>query len=271
MADDAPAKDAEKAEVSDPATVTAGKSEDLSIKDGEPLQKVPEKLQNKSTEDLVRMYGELERKLGEQSGEVKQARDTQEKMNVVLQAISRNPELYNQVEKEVQAVVRGEEPLTSDVKRGEPEAGKEKEPQRDDQRRYLENQAIADFQQKFGINKLSSEERQKLMQDVSTAWANMIDPKGRKTKQELLSSVELDVLPQQLENAYWLANKQSLVDKGSLPNQDFASIGSVPSGSGKAEEGVNLTPQEQKIAEKLGIDPDKYAKQKQQIRKEFTE
>jgi hypothetical protein len=272
MADNAPAKDAEKAKDTGSAPVQAEQpAPDKPEKDGgEPLQ-VPEKLQNKSTEDLVKMYGELERKLGEQSGEVKQARDIQEKMNIVLKAISQDPELYNRVEKAVQTTISGEQPLSPDVKRGDMEAGKAQEPQGNDQRRYLENQAIADFHRKFGVDRLPSEERQKLMQEVSTAWANMIDPKGRKTKQELLSSVELDVLPQQLENAYWLAKKATLIDKGNLPNQDFASIGSVPGSSGKAEEGVTLTPQEQKIAEKLGIDPDKYAKQKQQIRKEFTE
>lgn len=252
-----------------PEVSDQGKSEDKA----EALsQELPENLKGKSPEEITGMYRNLEKKLGEQSGEVAEARKTQEKMNTVLQAIWRNPDLYRGVEREIQAMASGQAVLTDRQPKGrEEEAGKTKEDSKDaDIRRHLENQAIADFQTKFGIDKLSVGERQELMNKVSTAWANMLDPRGRKTKQELLSSVELDILPSQLENAYWLTQKDALLDKGKLPGQDYASWGSVPSSSGRKDEGVELTAQERQIAEKLGIEPDKYLKRKQQISSEFV-
>jgi hypothetical protein len=243
-----------------------------------PLQdSFPDKLKGKSPEEIVKIYGELEKKLGEQSSEVKQARDTQEKMNLVLQAIWRNPDLYRGVEREIQSLASGDAVLTdrkpsefSAGEEGKEEAGKPKEASKgNDERRYLENQIISEFQRKFGLERLPAQERQELMQKVSTTWANMLDPKGRKTKQELLSSVELDTLPTQLENAYWLSHKESLA-RGGQPYQDVASVGSMPTGSGKSEEGEALTPKEKETADKLGVSPDRYIKRKQQIINEFT-
>ena len=237
---------------------------------------LPENLKNKSAEEIVTMYRNLEKKLGEQSGEVKQARDTQEKMNLVLQAIWRNPDVYRGVEREMQSLAKGEAVLTdrkpSEIPtdgEGKKEAGKPEEAADSDSRRYLENQIISDFQKKFGLERLPAQERQELMQKISTTWANMLDPKGRKTKQELLASVELDTLPTQLENAYWITHKDSLDSRGDLPNQDVASVGSMPTSSGKSE-GGETTAEERKTAEKLGVSPDKYIKRKQQISKEFT-
>lgn len=236
-------------------------------------QELPENLKGKSPEEITTMYRNLEKKLGEQSGEVKSARDTQEKMNLVLQAIWRNPDLYRGVEREIQSLAKGEAVLTDRTpdEDGKKEAGKPQEASKGtDERRYLENQIISEFQKKFGLERLSVQERQELMNKVSTTWANMLDPKGRKTKQELLASVELDTLPTQLENAYWLAHKESLVSRGNLPYQDTASVGSMPTGSGRSENGVELSPKEREMAEKLGVSPDKYIKRKQQISEEFT-
>lgn len=229
--------------------------------------KLPEKFQGKSPEEIAKAYIDLEKKLGEQSEELGKSRETQGQINILLDTLWSDQELYKQVETAVKKKMGGQVPAQQPGQKQE--AGKDGQATvRDDQRSYLESRIISEFQSRHGLEKLPPEERQKLMQQVSNAWATMLDPKGRKTREELLAGVELDVLPTQLDNAYWITRKDVFMEKGKLPAQDYASFGSMPSSSGKSEEGVEMTPKERTVAEKLGVDPEKYVKRKQQIKSE---
>jgi hypothetical protein len=154
-------------------------------------------------------------------------------------------------------------------KEGSGEAGK-LDPHVAELRRAEELRVISEFQRKFGLDKLEKDKREELMKKVSTQFADLRDPGGNKPMTQVLAETRLDQLPKFLENSYWLVNKDSLVDRGKLPHQDTASIGSIPaSSSGKSEE-TSLTERERNVAQKLGVNPDEYLKSKQQIEKEST-
>lgn len=243
------------------------KKEELTPGEGQPgkvegkdqaLLDLPEKLQGKSVKDIAEMYLGLEKKFGEHSKEVEDARKYLKEREVLDQAVSRNPELYKMLEKEINTL-RGREQTPE----GGGEAGKKTDPQISELRRVEENRAIADFQQKFGIDKLPQEERQDLMKKVSTQFADLLDPGGNKPVSQVLAEAKLDQLPKLFENSYWLVKKDSLMDRGKLPDRDLASIGSLSASSGKSEPSEGLTERERTTALKLGVDPDKYLKQKQ--------
>ena len=105
------------------------------------------------------------------------------------------------------------------------------------------------------------------MKKVSSELAEMLDPGGKKTIAQVISETSLSRLPKMLENAYFLAHKDSLVDKGKI-DPDYASIGSIAtSSSGKSDPINSLTDRERQIAEKLGVKPEKYLERKKEINK----
>jgi hypothetical protein len=266
--DKSPDKESEKdekeeKEVEAPAEGQAEKEQE---KDQAPLD-LPEKLQGKSVEDLAKMYVSLEKKMGEQSGELGDARKYLKERELLAQAVSRNPELYKMLENEI-STLQGRPVTPQEEKKESGEAEKEIDPRLADLRRAEENRMIADFQGKFGIDKLSTEERKGLMEKVSAQFADLVDPGGKKPISQILSEVSLEQFPKFLENAYWIVNKDSLMDRGKLPDQDMASIGSMPtSSSGKSGQESGLTERERHIAGRLGVDPDKYLKSKRNILK----
>lgn len=228
-------------------------------KDQAPLD-LPEKLQGKSPQEVAKMYLQLEKKFGEHSKEVEDARQYLKERDILDQAVTRNPELFKMLEKEINTL-RG----SQKTEEGSGEAGKV-DPQVADLRRAEENRVITDFQQKFAIDKLPSDERQDLMKKISTQFADLVDPGGRKSISQVLTETKLNQLPKLLENSYWLCKKESLMDQGKLPDQDLASIGGISSSSsGKSGTEGGLTERERDIALKLGVEPDKYLKQKQKL------
>lgn len=238
-------------------------------KEQEPLN-LPEKFQGKSAEEIAKSYVELEKKYGAHSKELEEARKLKQERQVLEQAVARNPKLYKQLETEINKMY-GRQPAESKEtsKEGSGEAGKT-DPQVAELRRAEELRVISEFQRKYGLDKLEKDKREELMKKVSTQFAELRDPGGNKSMTQVLAETRLDQLPKFLENSYWLVNKESLVDKGSLPSQDTASIGSIPaSSSGKSDES-GLTERERLVAEKLGINPDEYLKEKRQLEKERT-
>ena len=87
--------DKEEGQTSEPAS---GSPDPGSAKkpDGEALSKVPDTLKDKSAEELVQMYQNLEKKLGEQSSEVKEAREAKKNVEILLGAIYADPKRYEQ-------------------------------------------------------------------------------------------------------------------------------------------------------------------------------
>lgn len=265
MADDkSPDTKSEK----DTKVETPGKEqpEKVEVQAQAPLKDLPEKLKDKSAEEIADMYTNLEKKLGKNSKEIEEARKSKDEAdkylserNLLAQAVQRNPELYKMLDNELKSIQGGA--TTESKKEGGGEA-QVADPRVSELRRAEENRAIADFEFRFGLNKLEKSERQDIMKKVSTQLADLVDPGGQKSMADVLGSIGLEKLPKYLENAYWLANKDSLMDKGRLPDQDTASIGSMASSSGKSDE-ASLTDRERNVANRLGVKPDQYLKQKQ--------
>lgn len=239
-----------------PVMETTGKAEEN--KSQAPLN-LPEKFQGKSQEEIVKMYSELEKKFGEHSDEVNQARNYLKEREVINKVLEKNPELYSLLEKELKSMYG-----TKDD--GEVKTENKTDPIVTDLRRSEENRVVGDFQKNLGIDKMDQDKRSEIMKKVTNELAEMLDPGGTKKIGEIIASVSLSRLPNLLEKAYFLAYKDTLLNRGSL-DEDVASIGSIAASSNGKSDNNNLTEHERKIAEKLGISPDKYLAQKKLLNK----
>jgi len=241
--------------------------------DEAPLE-VPKHLEGKKVKELIEMQKNLEKKLGEQSSEVKEARETKKNVEVLLGAIYADPKRYKEASAWIKSYLGGETQAKAEPSEVGEEAKTGTQPVKvDDTRRALQNQIFADFYKRRGLDKLSAEERKGEQTKIATAFAELIDPGGTKSTNQLLDEVPLDRLPKYLESAYILANTERIAkeagQKGLLAAEEKrqASIGTLPSSSGKGEK-VTLTPAEQAVAKKMGVKPEDYAKEKVIIEKE---
>lgn len=230
-----------------------------------PSQNIPENLRGKTPEQLAEMYTHLEKKLGEQSSEVSTTRKMKEDMQIVLQAIGSDPEIYRKVERRVAELQGGALPETREPGKGDGEASK---PTKDDSdvRKAEQTRAISEFETKFKLTEMPTEKRADLNKKIANELSELADPGGTKSVAQIIADTPVNLLPKYLEKAYWLAQKDALLS-GDSSIQDFASIGGMSASSGKSEASDDaLTEHELKIAEKLRVDPKKYAKSKKDIR-----
>lgn len=243
----------------DPEGGNSGESEK---KNTEALSNIPEHLSGKSVDDLVKMYGELERKLGEQSGLVGEAKKLKENQRLLADAIYSDSELAKKVEAALQKKL-GISMDTGKKDKGDGDAASEVA----DLRRAHENRVINDFSEKFGLNKLKTDEKESILKKIGGELADMVDPTGNKPMAEVLKGVSLEKLPKLLEKAYYLATMDDVMS-GKDDVTRFASIGRVSSSSsGSSDSDDGLTQSELDVAKKLGIDPEKYKKRKKEINK----
>ena len=232
------------------------------------------KFAGKSPEELAKAYSELEKKLGDSSNELGELRKFREQMDVVLQAIWADQDVYNSVDKKIKEI-RG-----VPVENGQTQTNVEGSPQitspvDTDTRRALEAQIIDQFERRYGLDGLDPTKRREEHTKLGTALAEMLDPGGTKTYQEILNSVSLARLPKYLENAFFLANRDELIEKEKLKaltqnrENEGAAIGSLPSSSGSASN-LSLTAAEKEAASKMKISEDKYLERKKQIAEDIA-
>ncbi len=228
---------------------------------------IPEKLKGKTAEEIASMYVSLEGELGKQSSSVAEARQLKQDIDVVLQALQTDPKLLESVRTKVQAYQSGNASAEnrSDT-RGDEEARGQQSNRVDDVRIAEQNRIIADFEKSRGLDKIPQEQRTEIYKKLSHELADLLDPSGTKPLAQILQTVRLDHLPRFFEKAFWLSAKDQLVDKGPLKD-DYASIGAMASSSGKAGGSNGLSEHELSVASKLGVTPEKYAKQKQKLHK----
>jgi hypothetical protein len=261
-----------------PASGDAGEAESKPTE--APSQSLPDSLKDKSPDEISKMYINLEKKMGEQSGEVESARKLKEQTETLLRAVWSDPDLYRQVETGIQKYVSGgsipdtrQKAKKPDDKKGDGEDKglKEVNPEITDLRKAEENRVLNDFFGKFGYNNLEQKAREEKYSKLAVSLAELVDPKGKRPIKEILSSIPLTKLPQFLENAHFIAHKEELVEQGkrsailSQRENSAASIGSLAASSSGKSDGVTLSKSERETAQKMGISEEKYALRKAEM------
>jgi hypothetical protein len=246
------------------------------------LNSLPENLKGKSPDEIAKMYVNLEKKLGEQSGEVDAARKLKEQTETMLRAVWSDPDLYRQVEAGVKKYVSGDtipdtrpkDKSKDDKSGGEAKDQKEVNPEVAEIRKSEENRVLNEFFTKFGYNNLEEKTRQDKYSQLAVSLAELVDPQGKRPIKEILSSIPLSKLPKYLENAHFIAHKGELIEQGKRSERvsqfetQNASIGSFAASSSGKDNGVTLTKSEREVAQKMGISEEKYAKQKGDLERE---
>ena len=235
-----------------------------------PLQtsEVPVEFQGKNLAEVVKSYQELQKKLGEQSEEVHEAREAKKNVETLLGAVYSKPENYNLAKgwiSDYLGVPQDKTPL-----QGSEEAKPASSPEQDDTRRAVQTQIIEGFYQRYGINRLPEAERKEVIGKIANQFADFVDPGGNKPVSKLLADIPLDRLPRMLENSYKLVNTDKLREQGKLEgllaqaeNRE-ASIGTIH-GGGSQQRSVELSADEREVAGNLGIPIEKYKKRKEEI------
>lgn len=197
----------------------------------------------KTEAELARAYKELETKLGEQSKEIEEGRQFAQVMNPILEEIKNDPEIFDKLETKLK-------------EKGKPakKEDKKESPLSDETRSATSEIILNRFESKYGIDKLSDEDRRKMRADIGNT---ILDLTGL-----TLQQVDLRRLNSVLENAYVLANKDKLIERAKAEalsqkeNLDGASISTITSSQGKSEKTLNS--EEATVASKLGLTRDQY-------------
>jgi len=232
--------------------------EDTPTTEPEPEQKEEKILGKYKTQDeLVEAYKELDKKLGEQGDELRQSREFAQVVQPLLDEIRSDPELFKQLDEKLRKRDQPTESAQDETKKDE------KATAQDESRQAVSDLILAKFEEKHGINRLPTEDRTKMRNRIG----DIIFELTGKT----LNGVDLRRLDGVLENAYILANKDSLIDKSKLEalspakEVDEAGFPSVPSSPGKAE--TVLTSEEADIAGKIGLTREQYLEGKKVLAK----
>jgi len=220
----------------------------------------------KSKEDLEKSYLELDKKIGEQGlelgtarKELAEAREYQMYTRPVVDLLDKDESLRKTVFTKLGITTEGEPVKESklDDSRVQELVRKETAPLRDAQ----QSDAVKDFEAKHGIDKLSPEERKDQRARIGAYIGKWVGS---------MKNIPPQALASYLEDAYTLANADIIRNQGKLEGRveertkAAASIGSIPSGEGEPSKG-ELTGEYKEVAEKMGVDPKKYAKALEKI------
>jgi len=198
----------------------------------------------KSAEDLAKAYKEAEKTIGTQSEEVKQVREFMSVAQPVFDVIKDDPTLFKAIDEKL----RKDTPKDADAK--------DKTTNQEEVVTATRDVLRMRFEEQHGFSKLSADEQKKLRSAIGN---EIFELTGKD-----INGIDLRRLSPVLEKAYILA-KNGITDKSTREaieeaEKTDASISSIPSSGGKAE-GV-LTPEEAKVAEKLGITREQYLSNK---------
>jgi len=213
-------------------------------------QTITEGKYNSPTE-VAKAYKDLEKKYGEQSTEVQQAREFMTVVYPLLDEIKNDPELFKALDEKLK---KKNLPSTTPTKAD----AKEEDNSQSEVRSVASDLILSKFEEKHGINELDPEERRKLRKNIGDAIYELTGND--------LNHVDLRRLSGTLENAYILQKYKSKSethegDEG----EERASISSVPSKGGKSE--TVLTPEEAHVAERMGLTRDQYVEGKKTLTK----
>jgi len=200
----------------------------------------------KDENELAKSYKSLEEEKGRLSTELGQAREFSQTVQPLLEVIRDDPELFQALDKKLR-----EKGQPKDMTKATPE---ERSESTKEVRSVATDLIISRFEESKGIDKLTAEEKKVAREKMGNVIAEMTG--------QALTDIDLRRLSTVLENAYTLANKDQLVEKSKLEalakarGLDEASIGSLSSSQGKVEEA--LTPEESRVAERMGLTREQY-------------
>lgn len=235
---------------------------------------LPEKFKGKSASEIAQAYLELEKLHGKSSQEVNQTREEATKVNQKLQqwealgkVIQSNPALYNQIESEIKKL-GNQQPSNQQTDPTIPRIERDLT----DTKLATQSNIFDKFESKFGIDSLPTEEANTLKGKIGRELAEMT---GTKDVSSAIAQLPLDRLPIFLEKAYRLATDGDDQERARLKGMldarknNQASFGNVPSSSIR-ENTDGLSPEEKKVAQRLGVSEDKYLKQKQEGNRQYN-
>lgn len=223
-----------------------------------------DKVKDKTPDQLVEMYGEAQKKIGELSAKDKQNDELIRQMNVILAAIDESDERKKLVTGWVEGWI--------DKSQGKKTEGKkelaENKPSEavSDVRKQQENEIIRRFEQKYGIDRLDTEKKREMNGKVGNALWAVADPLGKFDKwEDLVAAIPVSKLENLLERAYYEANR-GVIEKKMEESGEIAppTMGSLPSSPLPPESEVRLTNEEREVAKKLGVSEEKYLERKKE-------
>jgi len=212
---------------------------------------LPEKFKGKDVKDIVKSYEELEKKFGETSRTVEEARRYEKQVQEWESLLQRNPDLYNAA-LEARKKELGQNPSKEENK------SNEARPVSTESDQYLRSKAMASFEGKF-LSNFDADKKKDLYEKTARKFMDMRDPGGVKDFKSILQETPLSQLDGFLEDAFFLATRDAAISSGN--SQDFASIGSMPSSNRKSEAN-DLTEDEKAAAGIFGMTPEEYKKYK---------
>ena len=267
-------------ETKDPVSTDAGKSDQGDAHSQ--ASQIPEQYKGKTAEQLAKMHMEAEKKLGEQSSEVAEARKkvddalklqadaakARETLQELTELIYADPERIKAVE-DWYAKKTGKSADQQSNGKVTPSDGSspssQTSPMVEDTRRALQDQIFDEFYGKHGIDKLPSKEKQEALQKISSEFADLFDPTGKMSISQIVANRPLASLRRDLDKAFRLSGigESSQGDNAQSMN-DQAAIGSL-AGKTIREDPNKLTQAEEQMAKNLGISSEKYLERKKQI------
>lgn len=199
----------------------------------------------KSHEEAEKAYGDLEKKLGEMGEELGKSREFAQVVQPLLETVRNDPELFALIDKKLQGKAN--------------DTPSEKKEAIDDVRDSTANMLIERFEEKYGITRLDPDKKKVMREKIGDTIQEMT---GQTAK-----TLDLRRLPDTLERAYFLANKDALIEKSKLEalvsakGNSEGSIPSISSTPGKTEK--TLSPEEHKVAGKMGLTDEEYLTSKE--------
>lgn len=245
----------------DPKVVVPGEP-----KEQKPGEQVPPKEQTpawkaiagdkfKDETELAKAYLELEKEKGRLAKEAGEGKEFAQTVQPLLELIRDDPELFKQLDERMKK--KGQ---PADLTKATPE---QKSEATKEVRSVATDLIITRFEEQKGIDKLEPDVRKAMREKIGSVVAEMTG--------QALTDVDLRRLAGVLDNAYILANKDEVIKKSELEalaksqGLDAASIGNLTSTTGKKED--NLTPEEAKVAERMGLTREQYLEGKKKIAK----
>lgn len=230
--------------------------------EGEDKKKKPEDETKKEETTAEKRLAELEKKLGEQGSAFTQLKEFTDGASIVIQTIAGDPELakvfQTKLKERYGKQVSGEQPPEDSKKKESPDKSSDEiKSTVDDVAKSQRRQIIASFEERFGIDKMKSEEANETRKKVAGYLADF----GWQVE-----TVPLQILAQNLEKAYVGTHAEKLREEGKLEGiakaREIAS-GTMPTmGGGVPATGQKkgLTEGQKGWAKKLGVDEEKAAK-----------